>query len=119
MRRTRGFTLVEMAIAMGIVSIALVSTANLWLKATLADQAIMQRDDATMLIMQLLETKIRGIPYDHQVPTSGVDSSTGLRYALTFSQVTPTLRQVTLTITAPDATTPSDSIVTLVAREAP
>lgn len=119
LKRQRGFTLVELAVAMAIVSVALVSTANLWLKATFADQTIMQRDDATMLIMQLLETQIRGVPYDHQVPTSGVDSHTGLHYAMTFAQVTPTLRQITLTITAPGATTPFDSVVTLVARETP
>lgn len=119
LRRKRGFTLVEMAVAMAIVGVALVSTADLWLKATFADQAIMQRDDATMLIMQLLETQIRGIPYDDQVPTSGMDHHTGLHYAMTFAQVTPTLRQVTLTLTAPGTTAPFASVVTLVAREAP
>jgi hypothetical protein len=89
------------------------------LKAAQANAAIEEREKFAILVQRLLETKVRGVPFDQVIPASAVDADTGFSYDLTVDTTTSsTLRKVTITVKAPGAAVPIDRLVTLVAKEA-
>lgn len=125
MTHQRGMTLLEVTIAIGIVSLALVPTANMWLAASQATVAAEQRSRATALAQRVLESSVRDVSYDQQVATSGVDVESGLSYALTLAPAalaplsTPTLRRAQVTVTPAGGSDPLAELVSLTAKEAP
>lgn len=117
-RKEAGFTMIEVIVAIAIISIALVPTASMRLKAAQANAAIEEREKYAILVQRLLETKVRAVPFDQLVSSNAVDMDTGFTYAITVTASSPTLRKVTITATAPGSATPIDRLVTLVAKEA-
>ncbi|MNX85455.1 hypothetical protein D3C86_1172910 [compost metagenome] len=124
MRRKReaGFTLIELVVAIGIITIALLPAATMRLKAAHANAAIEEREKFAILVQRLLETKVRAVPYDALTSISGVtDPETNLKYDIAFSQnatPSPSINKVTITVYPPNSPVPVDRLVTLVAREA-
>lgn len=125
MARQRGMTILEVTLAIAIVSIALVPTANMWLAASRATVAAEQRSQATALAQRVLESNVRDVAYDQQVATSGVDVGSGLSYALTLEAAplppltTRTLRRARVTVTPAGSPEPLVQLVSLTAKEAP
>ncbi|HEY9899027.1 MAG TPA: prepilin-type N-terminal cleavage/methylation domain-containing protein [Pantanalinema sp.] len=117
-----GFTLIEIVVAIGIITIALLPAMTMRLKAAQANVAIEEREKFAILVQRLLETKVRGVPFDALASVSGVnDPDTNLRYDILFSQYatpSPSLKKVTITAYAPSSPAPIDRLVTLVAKEA-
>ncbi|HEY9854814.1 MAG TPA: prepilin-type N-terminal cleavage/methylation domain-containing protein [Stenomitos sp.] len=126
MARQNGMTLIEVALAIAIVSIALVPTANMWLASAQATASAGQRSRASALAQRILESSVRDVSYDQQVATSGIDVDSGLRYALTLAPATlapplktSTLRRATVTVTTTNDPQPLVELVSLTAKEAP
>lgn len=126
MAAPQGMTMLEVTLAIAIVGIALVPTANMWLAASQATAAAEQRSRATALAQRVLESSVKDVSYDLQVATSGVDVASGLSYALVLEPaplapplVTNTLRRARVTVTPPGATEPLVELVSLTAKEAP
>lgn len=126
MRREQGMTLIEVTLAIGIVSIALVPTANMWLAAAQATAAAEQRSKATALAQRVLESSVRDVSYDQQVATSGVEVDSGLQYALTLEPATlpsplttATLRRAVVRVIPTGGDEPLVELVSLTAKEAP
>lgn len=124
--RQRGMTILEVTVALGIVSIALVPTANMWLAAAQATAASEERAQATALAQRVLESSVRDVSYDQQIATSGIDVASGLAYALTLAPATlapplstSTLRRAQVTVTAAGSAEPIAVLVSMTAKEAP
>lgn len=119
----RGFTLMEVAVAMAIIGIALVPATNLWVNASKATAATDQLALATNLAQRTLESKIRDVAFDNQQAASGIDPQTGLQFTLAIASESipgysaPTLRRVQVTVSLPGSATPIAQLVTLTARE--
>lgn len=121
-----GMTLIEVTLALGIVSIALVPTANMWLAAAQATSAAEQRSKAMALAQRVLESNVRDVSYDQQVATSGIEIDSGLQYALTLTPeplpaplTTSSLRRAVVTVTPRGGDAPIVELVSLTAKEAP
>lgn len=124
--RQRGMTILEVTVALGIVSIALVPTANMWLAAAQATVAAEERAQATALAQRVLESRVRDVSYDQQIATSGIDVASGLAYALTLEPATlapplstSTLRRAQVTVSAAGSAEPIAVLVSMTAKEAP
>lgn len=124
--RQNGMTMLEVTIAIGIVSIALVPTANMWLAAARATAAAEERAQATALAQRVLESRVRDVSYDQQVATSGIDVGSGLGYALSLAPATlapplstSTLRRAQVSVTAAGSAEPIVVLVSMTAKEAP
>lgn len=119
----RGFTLLEVALAMGIIGITMIPVANMWLAVSRAAIVANELALATNLAQRTLETKIRNVPFDAQQSATGIDPETALQYTLTVtSEVipghsTPSLRRVEVQVSLPDSATPIVHLVTLTAKE--
>lgn len=126
MGRQHGMTLLEVTLAIAIVSIALVPTANMWLASARATAAAEARAAAGALAQRVLESSVRDVAYDQQVATAGIDVASGLSYALALDPVTlaaplttSSLRRATVTVTTRDSSRPLLELVALTAKEAP
>jgi prepilin-type N-terminal cleavage/methylation domain-containing protein len=123
MSNQRGFTLLEVALALAIIGITLIPAANMWLAVSQASIATEQLALATNLAQRTLESRIRNVPFEDQQPATGLDPQTALRYTLTIASEsipghsTPTLRRVEVTVSSPDSATPIVQLITLTAKE--
>lgn len=125
MKRQRGFSLLEVAIAMAIFAIVMVPAATMWLAVSQASVVGEQLALATNLAERLLESRVRNVPYEAQQPAEGFDAETALRYTLSLSPVTlpghatPTLRKVEVRVSLPDRDAVLVRLVTYSAKETP
>ncbi|MBO9539998.1 prepilin-type N-terminal cleavage/methylation domain-containing protein [bacterium] len=121
-RHHAGFTLVEVSIAIAIITIALVPATIMRLKAAQANVAIEEREKFAILVQRLLETRVRAVPFAALTSVSGVnDPDTNLKYDIAFSQYatpSPSINKVTITVYPSNSAIPIDRLVTLVAKEA-
>ena len=118
-RDERGFSLIEVAISLAIISIALVPTAKMWVAISQANVAVGQKAEALVIAQQVLERDVRSKAFDDQpVGTyQGVDATSGLRYVLTRTQPGTSLKRAEVNVYASE-----DHLirmVTLTAKEAP
>lgn len=121
----RGFTLIEVVISMGIITLALVPASNMWVASAEATSRTERLSEAMNLAQRTLETNFRNVPYSSQQATSGMDPQTGLDYSLTLSVetlgspfVNHTLRKGEVVVTLHASLTPIVTLVALVAQEA-
>lgn len=119
-RSEAGFSLVEVAIALSIISIALVPTAQMWLAISQANHAIGQKAQALVVAQQVIERDVRAKPFSAQGPgtVTGLDASSGLRYELERVALGPGLLRAEARIMEPGQNTPLIRMVTLTAKEA-
>lgn len=124
MKNERGFTLMEVSIALAIVGITMIPAANMWVAISQASIASEQLARATNLAQRTLESRIRNVPFDEQQPASGVDPETSLYYDLTFTpesiphqKIPSTLRRVEVSVSSPGEGTALVRLVTLTAKE--
>lgn len=117
MRKRPGLTLIEIAVALGIVAIAVVPAVNMWLAASAANQATGDYAEALVVAQLLIESKVRVIAFDDQVSASGVDAASTLAYDLQVVPLSPTLKRATATVKRPGSEEPLVRLVTLTAKE--
>lgn len=88
-RAEAGFSLVEAAIAMLIIGIALVPTSRLWVSNAQANQAIGRKAEALLVAQQVLEREVRGKSFESlpTSPLSGDEPASGLQYELVLTPV--------------------------------
>jgi len=121
-RQEDGMTLIEVALALAIISVALVPTANMWLASAQSTQAAERLARAQLLAQRMLESQVRDVAYSQQAATSGIDVTSGLSYDVTLSAQsypslsTPTLRRAVVTVRAADGTFLAQ-LTTLTAKE--
>lgn len=117
-KRERGFSLIEVAISLAIVSIALVPTAQMWVGISRANVAIGQKAEALVVAQQVLEREVRSKAYDDQPLGTfpGVDATSGLDYVLERTAAGPTMKRAEVNVRA--AGEPLIRMVTLTAKEA-
>ena len=115
----RGLSLIEVAISLAIVSIALVPTSKMWVGISQANVAIGQKAEALVVAQQVLEREVRSKAYAEQrVGTfDGVDATSGLRYVLLRTEAGPSLKRTEVNVYASGE--PLIRMVTLSAMEAP
>lgn len=117
MAKRKGLTLIEIAVALGIVAVALVPAVNMWLSASQANQATGDYAEALVVAQLLIESKIRVIAFDDQVSESGVDAASALAYDLQVVPLSPTLKRATATVKRPGSEDALVKLVTLTAKE--
>ncbi len=118
-REESGFSLVEVAISLAIISIALVPTAKMWVAISQANVAVGQKAEALVVAQQILEREVRSKAYDAQ-PVGrfeGVDATSGLRYVLMRTEPVSRLKRAEVNVYASGE--PLVRMVTLTAKEAP
>ena len=115
----RGFSLIEVAISLAIVSIALVPTSQMWVALSRANVAVGQKAEALVVAQQVLEREVRSKAYAAQPLGSfdGVDTTSGLRYVLLRTEAGPRLKRTEVNVYASGETL--IRMVTLSAKEAP
>ena len=118
-RGEAGFSLIEVAIALAIVSIALVPTAQMWVAISQANRAIGQKAEALVVAQQILEREVRSKGYDAQPLGSfpGVDATSGLSYELTRVASGATLKRAEVRVFESGGGSLLIRMVTLTAKE--
>ncbi|GEM_PF-3036376 len=115
-----GFSLIEVAISLAIVSIALVPTAQMWVGISQANLAIGQKAQALVVAQQVLERDVRGKAFASQSvgSTVGSDATSGMSYVLEITAPSPTVLRAEVNVSAPGAGGSLIRMVTLTAKEA-
>lgn len=116
LKNQTGVTLVELAIAMVIITVALASTASMWLMQSRAGQSVTRLSQALDVGVSLIESNFRNLPFASQVNTSGTDPTTGLNYSLTIVPITATRHGCRIDVTQPGIQTPLLSLYAVSAK---
>lgn len=121
----RGFSLIEVILAMTIISIALVPASRMWVASSQATVATDRQAAATNLAQRILESQFRNVSYASQKAASGTDPSTGLAYRLTIEPMplpapypVKTLRRAKVVVTEPNSNVTLAQFHALTAQEA-
>jgi prepilin-type N-terminal cleavage/methylation domain-containing protein len=116
LKKRPGVTLVELAISMAIIGIAVVPTATMWLRAAQANETS-ERTAKAMIVAQLvMESQVRVVSFDDQRSASGTDAS-GLTYQLTVSNAATNLKRARVAVFWPGQTEAVLELETLTAKE--
>ncbi len=118
-RAEAGFSLIEVAIALAIISIALVPTAQMWIGISQANRAIGQKAQALVVAQQVLEREVRSKAYDDQPLGSfpGVDATSGLDYVLERSASGTRMKRAEVRVFQAGEPAPLIRMVTMTAKE--
>ncbi len=119
-RAEAGASLIEVALAVTLIAIALVPTSRLWLASAQADQAAAEKTEALVIAQRLLEQRVRAIPFASVSSVTGTDSATGLTYAMALADVPGMpagVKRVEISVSRPADSAPLIRMVTLAAKE--
>lgn len=121
-RHESGASLIEVALAIALIAIALVPTSRLWLASAQADQAAARKTEALVLAQRLLERHVRAQAFA-SLPLgamAGRDAASGLDYVMEVSNA-PALpsgvKRIEVRIFAPGQADAVIRMVTLAAKE--
>lgn len=117
MKRRPGLTLIEAVISLVILAIAIIPTVNFWLASAQANAATAMRQRALILAEQVMETRVRAVPFSMQTAVSGQDPTSGMTYSLILVNQTTTLRKATVQVTPQGEASPLVTLVTLTRTE--
>jgi hypothetical protein len=119
-RAEAGASLIEVALSITLIAIALVPTSRLWLASAQADQAAAHKAEALAVAQRLLEQRVRAVPFAAVSGVAGTDPATGLAYAMDLADVPGMpagVKRVEIRVSRPTEPDPLIRMVTLTAKE--
>lgn len=115
-KKRPGLTLIEVALSLAIVGIAVVPAATMWVRAAEANRTSERQAKSLILAQLIIESRVRVVPFEDQKSESGTDGS-GLRYDLVVTSDTATLKRARVTVYSPPDTAATVELETLTAKE--